>query len=126
MHGAAQEPFPGGSVDKQTVLVVDDDNMNVAVSKGLLAKKGLNTISAFSGPEARELAEEHCPDLILLDVMMPEESGFETCVKLKENQATADIPVIFVTCLDDDIDKINGFNLGDVEYITKPFSLFHQ
>ena len=120
---ARRKALPGGSVDKQTVLVVDDDNMNVAVLKGLLAKKGLNTISAFSGPKARELAEKHSPDLILLDVMMPEESGFETCVKLKENAATADIPVIFVTCLDDETDKINGLNLGAVDYITKPFSI---
>ena len=106
---------------KETVLVVDDEPVNYLVLQGILGNNGYQVITAQSGPEARALAREHQPDLILLDVMMPEESGFDTCVKLMQDEATRHIPVVFLTCLDEVSNKIAGLDLGAVDYITKPF-----
>lgn len=107
----------------QKVLVVDDDAMNVAVLKGVLDRLGYAVIAANSGAEARKAALSGDPDLILLDVMMPGETGFETCALLKQNPATADIPVIFITCLTDEGSKMNGLGAGAVDYIAKPFNV---
>ncbi len=107
----------------QKVLVVDDDRMNVAVLKGVLDRLGFAVISAGNGPEAREAASAHVPDLILLDVMMPGETGFQTCSLLKMDPATADIPVIFITCLADEGSKMDGLGAGAVDYISKPFNI---
>ncbi len=104
-----------------TVLVVDDEHVNFHVLEGILGKAGYKVLTASSGPKGFDLAVEHQPDVILLDVMMPDESGFDTCLKLKQNPQTADIPVIFLTCLDDVTNKITGLNLGAVDYVTKPF-----
>lgn len=106
---------------RNTILVVDDENINFSVLEGILGKAGYNVLTAKTGPEGRRLAEAERPDLILLDVMMPDESGFDTCIKLKQDARTADIPVIFLTCLDDVTNKITGLNLGAVDYVTKPF-----
>ena len=103
------------------VLIVDDEPANLLALKHILQKNGFTPYTAESGPEARSIAREKKPDIILLDVMMPEESGFDTIVALKEEAATADIPVIFITCLDDISNKLAGLNLGAVDYITKPF-----
>ncbi|MGE4553509.1 MAG: PP2C family protein-serine/threonine phosphatase [Desulfovibrionaceae bacterium] len=103
------------------ILVVDDEPVNAAVLKGMLEFAGYAVRVARYGEQGRELARAEHPALILLDVMMPQESGFETCAKLKVDPATADIPVIFLTCLDDVSNKINGLGLGAVDYVTKPF-----
>lgn len=107
--------------EHDTILVVDDEPVNAMVLKGILGKAGFEVLTAESGDAGRALAREHRPSLVLLDVMMPEESGFDTCMKLKQDPATAAIPVIFLTCLDDVTNKITGLNLGAVDYITKPF-----
>ena len=104
------------------ILVVDDEPVNTTVLKGMLEHAGHAVRVARSGVEGRKLAQAERPALILLDVMMPLESGFETCTKLKADTVTADIPVIFLTCLDDVSHKINGLSLGAVDYITKPFN----
>ena len=104
-----------------TILVVDDEQVNNHILQGILGQAGYRVLTARSGPEGRLLAREHDPDVILLDVMMPDESGFETCAKLKADARTAEIPVIFLTCLDDVTDKITGLDLGAVDYVTKPF-----
>lgn len=103
------------------ILVVDDEPMNIMVLKGVLKHAGYGIESASNGPEGLEKARAQRPDMILLDVMMPGETGFETCKKLKADPATAHIPVIFITCLDEMANKLAGLDLGAVDYITKPF-----
>lgn len=107
--------------ETETILVVDDEPVNFQVLEAILQRSGYAVLTAENGPEGRRLAGERQPNMILLDVMMPDESGFDTCIKLKENPETAEIPVIFLTCLDDVSNKINGLNLGAVDYVTKPF-----
>jgi len=91
------------------------------VLKGVLAHAGYTLLSASNGPDCLRLAREHRPDMVLLDVMMPGESGFETCAKLKADPCTSHIPVIFITCLGELSNKLTGLDLGAVDYITKPF-----
>lgn len=104
-----------------TVLIVDDTPTNVLILKKTLLNSGYNVMSAENGIIGREIALREKPDLILLDIMMPEEDGFETLTKLKNTPETASIPVIFLTALSDVDSKVKGFELGAVDYITKPF-----
>jgi phosphoserine phosphatase RsbU/P len=104
-----------------TILVVDDETMNIMVLRGLLGHTGYIVESAQNSREGLEKARTLRPDMVLLDVMMPGESGFETCKKLKSDPATAHIPVIFITCLGEMSNKLAGLDLGAVDYITKPF-----
>jgi sigma-B regulation protein RsbU (phosphoserine phosphatase) len=106
---------------EQTVLVVDDDPGNVKVLTAMLKTGGYLTLSACDGKEGWRVARTEQPDLILLDVMMPGESGFDVCAKLKRDPETTDIPVIFVSANDDVTSKVQGFSVGAVDYITKPF-----
>lgn len=105
----------------QTVLIVDDNPANLSVLSDALDLAGLEVWVAKSGKVALERAKYALPNLILLDVMMPEMDGFETCLQLKANPATQDIPVIFMTALSDTANKVKGFQAGAVDYITKPF-----
>ena len=107
--------------NKQTVLIVDDiaDNLNI-VANALIPKQ-INVLLAQNGEEAFNTAEKHLPDLILLDIMMPEIDGFEVCKKLKENKTTNDIPIIFLSAKSETESIIHGFKLGAVDYISKPF-----
>ncbi|WP_413199006.1 sensor histidine kinase [Nostoc piscinale] len=104
-----------------TVLIVDDNSANLGVLSDALDQAGLEVMVAKSGKVALERVKYALPDLILLDVMMPEIDGFETCRLLKANPKTKDIPVIFMTALSDTTNKIAGFQVGAVDYITKPF-----
>ncbi len=104
-----------------TVLIADDERVNLMKLGAVLEKEGFHVLKATNGVEARQIARDARPDLILLDVMMPGEDGFETCTKLKQYGETADIPIIFLTALMETEDKIRGFSLGAVDYITKPF-----
>src|SRR5262245_31248517 len=110
---------------KKLVLIVDDTPTNIAVVSGLLndsfqtkvttnGEKALAIASGPSGPEK--------PDLILLDIMMPGMDGYEVCRRLKDNPATRDIPVIFLTARTEDVDEEKGFDVGAMDYIHKPFS----
>lgn len=101
------------------ILVVDDQTNNLQVLNQLL-KNEYQLLFAKNGLKAIELAKTYLPDLILLDVMMPGMDGFETCRVLKEDVETAKIPVIFVTALSDTTDENKGFEVGAVDYITKP------
>ena len=103
------------------VLIVDDNPANLGVLSDTLDQAGLEVWVAQSGKVALERVQFALPNLILLDVMMPEMDGFETCRQLKANPATKDIPVIFMTALSDTDNKVQGFQLGAVDYITKPF-----
>lgn len=103
-----------------TILIVDDTAVNIVVLQGLLESEGFRTLTARDGPGARALSLADTPDLILLDVMMPGESGFETCAKLKSDPKTSDIPVIFLSALDDVKSKVRGLKIGGVDYVSKP------
>jgi two-component system NtrC family sensor kinase len=107
--------------DGAAVLVVDDNPTNLGVLSDLLDTAGYEVRVARSGRIALDRVAFAEPALILLDVMMPELDGFETCRQLKANPATRAIPVIFMTALADTADKVRGFELGAVDYITKPF-----
>src|SRR5262249_37467808 len=107
--------------DTKLVLIVDDTPTNVAVVTGLL-KDAFRTKVATSGQKALAIASAEKPDLILLDVMMPDMDGFEVCRRLKENPETREIPVIFLTAKTDAVDEVRGFDVGAVDYIRKPFS----
>lgn len=106
---------------KPRLLLVDDEPVNLRVLKQLLAQD-YTLYFAKSGEEALRLADKHRPDLILLDVMMPDMTGFDACKTLKASAHLNNIPVIFVTALNDATDEAEGFAVGGVDYITKPIS----
>ncbi|MEM7714073.1 MAG: response regulator, partial [Cyanobacteria bacterium P01_A01_bin.68] len=108
---------------EKTILIVDDNPTNLKVLSGAIADSGWEILVATDGESAIEQAEYAKPDLILLDVMMPGMNGFETCNQLKQNPATHEIPIIFMTALSDTVDKVKGLSLGAVDYITKPFQI---
>ncbi|MDM8561467.1 response regulator [Candidatus Parabeggiatoa sp. HSG14] len=103
------------------ILIVDDIPANLKLLFNILNTNHFKTIVAKDGKTALKAAELRHPQLILLDVMMPNMDGFEVCQKLKENMKTQNIPVIFMTALSDTINKVKGLELGAVDYITKPF-----
>lgn len=103
------------------ILVVDDNPANIGVLFECLEKAGFKTLVAQDGKDAIEMAENTKPDLILLDIIMPEMDGFTTCSRLKEIDSTNKIPVIFMTALTDTDNKVAGFDCGAVDYICKPF-----
>lgn len=105
--------------DDSVVLVVDDDPLNVKLLIGIL-ESDYEVLFALNGQKAVELAQQHKPDLILLDVLMPGQTGYQTCQILKVNQVTQDIPVIFISSLSDDEDEAKGLNCGAIDYISKP------
>ena len=102
------------------VLIVDDTPTNLEILVDFFSEQGFDVFVAMDGESAIEQLAHACPDLILLDVMMPGIDGFETCRRLKANEETADIPVIFMTALTDTMDKVKGFSVGAVDYVTKP------
>ena len=108
------------AVDAPTILVVDDTPINAELVKSILEAEGFRTLTAGDGPSARTLSRMRQPDLILLDVLMPGETGFETCAQLKSDPATSDIPIIFLSSLDDVKSKVAGLKIGGVDYIAKP------
>ncbi|HAX77987.1 MAG TPA: hybrid sensor histidine kinase/response regulator, partial [Cyanobacteria bacterium UBA11372] len=103
------------------ILVVDDNPTNLSVLTQALKSAGFKVRVAVDGESAIEQVEYDQPALILLDVQMPGIDGFETCIKLKSNPSTHDIPIIFMTALADKESKLKGLSLGAVDYITKPF-----
>lgn len=105
---------------KGEILIVDDNTTNLGVLFDYLQEFGFRVLVAQSGNAALKLLEEVKPDIILLDILMPGLDGFETCRLIKENPHTKDIAIIFMTALTESVDKIRGFELGAVDYITKP------
>lgn len=104
-----------------TILVVDDVPTNVILVQTILKKEGYSQLSADSGIKALEIAEKKLPNLILLDIMMPEMDGYEVLKRLKENPKTNHIPVIIMSALSDMQSVVKGYQLGAIEYVTKPF-----
>jgi CheY-like chemotaxis protein len=109
------------SLQHQTILIVDDNPTNLDVLSETLTRSGYQVSVAIDGESAIEQVKYHLPALILLDIMMPGIDGFETCKRLKQNPMSCNIPVIFMTALTDIDNKVRGFSLGAVDYITKPF-----
>ena len=106
------------------VLIVDDDPDALEVARLRLAKEPLEIMCADGGALGLEMARRENPDLILLDVDMPDMSGFDLCQALKADQELCMTPVLFLTSSSDENDKIHGLDFGAVDYITKPFDSF--
>jgi len=104
----------------QRILIVDDTLKNIQVIGTILREKGYLISVASSGKQAIEVLNKIIPDLVLLDILMPDMNGFETCTLIKQNPLAKDIPVIFLSALTDTADKIQGFSVGAVDYVTKP------
>ncbi|OKH13241.1 GGDEF domain-containing response regulator [Fischerella major NIES-592] len=107
--------------DKKDILIIDDTPDNLRILSWLLTKKGYSVRKTLNWQMALTACQTLSPDLILLDIMIPEVDGYEICRRLKACQQTADIPVIFISALDDVFDKVKAFQIGGVDYITKPF-----
>lgn len=103
------------------VLVVDDNQANLRLLTDVLASRDYQVYEALNGPEALRIAQSSRPDLVLLDISMPGMDGFQVCERLKADARTRDIPVIFISALSDTDDVVRGFEVGGVDYITKPF-----
>lgn len=109
------------SIHQATILVVDDDQDTLELLIEFLDIAGYHALPARGGDVALSILNNASPDLILLDVMMSEMNGFEICHRLKQNSETKDIPVIFITALNEAENKVKGFEAGGIDYITKPF-----
>ncbi|MBW4665593.1 MAG: response regulator [Chroococcus sp. CMT-3BRIN-NPC107] len=108
--------------EKVNILVVDDKPDNLRLLSALLGQLGYEVRKVINGQTALKTVQAAPPDLILLDVMMPDMNGYEVCQHLKASPLTCDIPVIFISALDEVLDKVKAFAVGGVDYITKPFS----
>ena len=106
----------------EKLLVVDDVPINVKLLADLLAVKGYDVVTASSGAEALEKIEKTQPGLVLLDVMMPGMSGYDVCRKIRQNPATAMLPVIMVTALDPTQERVKGIEAGADDFLTKPIN----
>lgn len=105
------------------ILIVDDAPANIKILGQTLCEEYMIQV-ANNGRDALKVAlSDTKPDLILLDIVMPEMDGYEVCTKLKENEATKDIPVIFITAKSDDEDEMKGLDVGAVDYFIKPFNI---
>jgi len=105
------------------ILIIDDDRIHLATTQELLEEEGYDVITHLSGFGATERVLVTRPDLVLLDVNMPDLNGYEVCEQLKADASLADIPVIFVSALSETLDKVRGFQVGGVDYVTKPFQV---
>ena len=106
---------------KADILVVDDIRENVRLLVDALGNEGYRVRPALSGKAALEAVNMEAPDLILLDILMPEMDGYEVCKALKADRGLKDVPVIFLSALGEVADKVKGFSAGGVDYISKPF-----
>ena len=108
---------------KANIMIVDDTLPNLRVLGKMLTERGYLVRGITNGPMALTAAASEPPDLILLDIIMPEMDGYEVCKRLKSNRATRSVPVIFLSALDEALDKVRAFEVGGVDYITKPFQV---
>ena len=115
-------PLENAPESADQILLVDDNTTNLQLLHETLDGFGYKLLAAKNGTTALHIAKKVKPDLILLDIMMPEMDGYEVCKRLKADEATRQIPVIFVTALSDAEDEAKGLTLGAVDYITKPFN----
>ena len=109
------------TTQKRNILVVDDTPANLRLLTELLIQHGYDVRPAPNGRLALKTVESKLPDLILLDIMMPDIDGYEVCRRLKASERSRDIPVIFISAINETMDKVKAFSIGGVDYITKPF-----
>lgn len=109
------------SLSQASIVIVDDTRANLRLLARILSEQGYNVRPAPNGPHALTAIRAKGPDLVLLDIKMPEMSGYEVCEQLKTDERTRDIPIIFISALNDIFDKVKAFSIGGVDYITKPF-----
>jgi sigma-B regulation protein RsbU (phosphoserine phosphatase) len=112
-------PIPSGA--RESILIVDDTPANLRLLSQLLAEQGYHVRPVPDGPLALAAVRAEAPDLILLDIRMPEMDGYHVCENLKSDAQTRDIPIIFISALDATQDKVRAFHTGGVDYVTKPF-----
>ena len=112
-----------GNREEKTILVVEDSAVNRELLSHILLRHGYRVLQTDNGRSALRALEENTPDLLLLDIMMPDMDGYSLCSRIKQNKRIRDIPVIFISGLDGVEDKLTGFELGCVDYITKPFQV---
>jgi two-component system cell cycle sensor histidine kinase/response regulator CckA len=105
------------------ILIVDDRLANLRLLSNMLTQQGYKVRGVPNGPMALKVADSAPPDLILLDINMPDMSGYEVCEKLKADEKTSDIPIVFISALDEALDKVKAFSVGGIDYITKPFQI---
>jgi DNA-binding response OmpR family regulator len=106
---------------KGDILVVDDNPVNLDLLSNMLLDRNYRVRVATNGRRAIAAASSRAPDLVMLDINMPEMDGYEVCVELKRNETTQDVPVIFISALDEAMDKVHAFEVGGADYVTKPF-----
>ena len=106
-----------------SVLIVDDTIYNIQLLSLMLIRQGYEVSQATNGIQALEIATKELPDIILLDIRMPDMNGYEVCRKLKENSITRDIPIIFISSVEEPSEKVEAFSVGGVDCISKPFQL---
>ena len=111
------------TTDRGNILVVDDTPANLRLLAGILNSQGYKVRPVPSGELALSATTGMPPDLILLDIMMPEMNGYEVCEKIKADERTCNIPVIFISAINDVLDKVKAFAVGGVDYIAKPFQM---
>lgn len=127
-NGAAGEPRPLPNTEsflpQSTVLIVDDNPQNVELLQAFLESLPVKLLTAYDGVEALKLVEDHNPDLILLDVMMPQMSGFQVCRRLKSDERTKDIQILMVTALNELGDIEQATECGTDDFVSKPVNKF--
>ena len=105
------------------ILIVDDDPVILKVMADILNHQGYITRTTENGAEALQIAQNNLIDLVILDVLMPEMDGYTVCQQFKSDASLQDIPIIFLSAIDDLVDKVKGFQVGGVDYIIKPFAM---
>ncbi len=110
-------------MSRVNILVIDDESDLVELLKYNLAKEGYNVEFAFNGFDGIKIAEVVKPDIIILDLMLPDINGYEVCKRMKQNSRLSGVPVIFLSAKQEEVDKILGFEAGAEDYIIKPFSV---
>lgn len=118
-HASAEMPPANGG----NILIVDDTPDNLVFLATLLTDAGYSVRKVISGQMGINAAQAEAPDLVLLDILMPGMSGYEVCQQMKASELTRDVPVIFLSALDEELDKVQAFQIGAVDYITKPFQV---
>jgi DNA-binding response OmpR family regulator len=112
---------PSDVLAQAKILIVDDVPSNIALLCEMLEREGFEVPVAVNAHDGREIARRAAPDLILLDVLLPDLGGFSLCRALKQDASTADLPVMFITAKDEAQSRLEGFRAGGVDYMTKPF-----
>jgi len=106
-----------------TVLIADDNPNNLKVLSDMLISFGYEVRVAVNGKTAVESAKAELPDMILMDIHMPEMNGYEACIKLKSSSKTKEVPIIFVSAVNEEFNKVKAFEMGAVDYLTKPLQI---